>query len=70
MLSDKTAVASYASSGFAVYLGTLDWNLICMLGGLVLGILTFGVNWYYKRLNAHTYRDAVLRGVRFDEPKE
>lgn len=70
MLSDKTAAASYASSGFAMYLGTLDWNLICMVGGLILGILTFGVNWYYKRLNARVYRDAVQKGVILREPKE
>lgn len=70
MLSDKTASTAYASSGFVVYLGTLDWNTICMVGGLVLGVLTFAVNWYYKRENAKVYREAITKGVTRDEPKD
>lgn len=70
MLSDKTATTAYASSGLIVYLGTLDWNTICMVGGLILGILTFAVNWYYKRENSQAYREALTRGVKLDEPKE
>lgn len=70
MLSDKTASAAYVSSGAIVWLGTLDWNTITLVGGLILGILTFAVNWYYKRENSQAYREALTRGVRLDEPKE
>ena len=70
MLSDKTASSAYATSGLVVYLGTLDWNTICLVGGLVLGILTFAVNWYYKRENSRAYRTALSRGVQLNEPKE
>jgi hypothetical protein len=70
MLSDKTASTAYGASGILVYLSTLNWNTICMVGGLVLGILTFAVNWYYKRENSRVYRDALTRGVRLDEPKD
>lgn len=69
-MQDKTAPAAYATSGFVMYLGTLDWNTITMVGGLVLGILTFGVNWYYKGKNARTYERALMKGVQLDEPKE
>lgn len=69
-MQDKTAPAAYATSGFVMYLGTLDWNTITMIGGLILGILTFGVNWYYKRQNSHAYQNAILKGVQLNEPKE
>lgn len=70
MLTDKTASTAYASSGLLVYLGTLDWNTICMVGGLIIGILTFTVNWYYKRENSRVYREALARGVPLNEPKD
>jgi hypothetical protein len=70
MISDRTAASAYGASGFVMYLGTLDWNTICMVGGLVLGILTFAVNWYYKRQNSLVYRSAILKGVTLNEPKE
>ena len=70
MMSDKTAASAYSASGLVMYLGTLDWNTICMVGGLVLGILTFAVNWYYKRQNSRVYRDALLKGVKLNEPKD
>lgn len=70
MMSDKTAASAYSTSGLVMYLGTLDWNTICMIGGLVLGILTFAVNWYYKRENSKVYRDAMQKGMKPNEPKE
>jgi hypothetical protein len=70
MMSDKTAASAYSTSGLVMYLGTLDWNTICMVGGLVLGILTFAVNWYYKRENSKVYRDAMQKGMKLNEPKE
>lgn len=70
MMSDKTAASAYSTSGLVMYLGTLDWNTICMVGGLVLGILTFAVNWYYKRENSKVYRDAMQKGTKLNEPKE
>lgn len=70
MITDKTAASAYSASGFVMYLGTLDWNTICMVGGLILGVLTFAVNWYYKRQNSLTYRNALNKGVKLDEPKE
>ena len=70
MMSDKTAASAYSASGLVMYLGTLDWNTICMVGGLVLGILTFGVNWYYKRQNSRVYADALAKGMKVNEPKD
>lgn len=69
-MQDKTAPVAYATSGFVMYLGTLDWNTITMIGGLILGILTFGVNWYYKQANSRAYQNAILRGAPLNEPKE
>ncbi len=69
-MHEKTSAAAYGASSFVAGLGMLDWNTICMVGGLVLGILTFAVNWYYKRENAKVYRDALMKGVHVHGPKD
>jgi hypothetical protein len=53
-----------------MWLGAVDWNTVCMIGGLVIGICTFAVNWYYKRENSRIYRESVKTGVQADAPKE
>jgi hypothetical protein len=69
-MHDKTSALSYTSGGLLVTIGSMDWNTICMVGGLILGILTFAVNWYYKRENSRAYRTAIMKGVQLNEPKE
>lgn len=47
MINPKTSIASYASSGALVISG-MTANDFAVLLGMVLAILTFGINWYYK----------------------
>ena len=47
MTDPKTSIASYASSGALVIFG-MTANDVGVLLGMVLAILTFGINWYYK----------------------
>ncbi len=47
MNDPKTSIASYASSGALVIFG-MTANDFGVLLGMVLAILTFGINWYYK----------------------
>jgi len=68
-MQDRASLASYAGSLAVTSAGALDWNLICMLGGLILGVLTFGVNWYYKYQNSKAYRAALSKGVKLNEPQ-
>lgn len=69
-MGDKTSATAYLSSGLTLWLGAVDWNTVCMVGGLVIGICTFAVNWYYKRENSRIYRESVQTGVHKNAPKE
>lgn len=69
-MGDKTSTTAYLSSALTLWLGAVDWNTVCMVGGLVIGIATFAVNWYYKRENSRIYRESVQTGVQADAPKE
>lgn len=48
---------SYAASAIAAITGTLTWlndnagavGALCAIGGLIVAVATFGLNWYYKR---------------------
>lgn len=69
-MGDKSSVMAYVSSAFTLWLGAIDWNTVCMIGGLVIGIATFGVNWYYKNKNTRLYHESIKAGVRANAPKE
>jgi hypothetical protein len=49
---ELTYAASAAVSGFGVWTWLADnataIGALCMLGGLTLGIATFGINWFYR----------------------
>ena len=47
MTDPKTSIASYASSGALVIFG-MTANDFAVLLGMVLAVLTFCINWYYK----------------------
>lgn len=67
---EKTGAASYSASAVVVLGSAWDWNTIALVGGLVLGIATFAVNWWYKRQNSLAYRKAVSKGVNLNEPSD
>lgn len=61
-MDDKTSVIAYLSSALTLWLGAVDWNTICMIGGLVIGVSTFGVNWFYKHRNSKLYQESIRTG--------
>ncbi|ECL8477702.1 hypothetical protein FTZ03_11795 [Salmonella enterica] len=58
-----TTVASYSLSVSSFLAGLLDhytqaqWNKAAMLAGIVLGVATFFLNWYYRRKTLRQLRD-------------
>ena len=69
-MDGKTGAASYGASGIIMWMGALDWNKIALIGGLVLGIATFAVNFWYKRQNSIAYRKAIEKGVNVNGPSD
>lgn len=47
-MNPKISAVAYASSGSAVFFG-LTANEFAAVVGAVCAVLTFAVNWYYKR---------------------
>lgn len=68
-MHEKTSAASYSFAAVILWLGQVDWSTLSMIIGIILGIGTFIINWYYKRKNTRIYEEAVKRGY-FNEPKE
>lgn len=70
-MGDKlTTPAAYTASAVTGLFGVVDWNTVATIGGLVLAILTFAINWYYKRKNSRAYAEAIKQGVSLNEPKD
>lgn len=71
IMPDKIAsITGYCTSGALFCWGSvfrwlhdLDWNLIAVISGVVIGIATFAVNLYFKRQILKSYRDAIARGI-------
>lgn len=72
-MPEKTTTASYGSAALILWLAQLDWTTISMAGGLLLGIITCGVNWYYRRQAHKVYMESAKRaaekGIVINEPK-
>lgn len=47
-MNDKPTAASYGSSAITMVFGAMTFQQWVTVIGLVIGIATFGVNWYYK----------------------
>lgn len=73
-MPEKTTQAAYGVAALLLWLGQLDWATISMVGGLLLGILTFFVNWYYRRKALKIYEaaanKAAEKGYILNEPKQ
>lgn len=69
-MDDKTSVIAYLSSALTLWLGTVDWNTVFMIGGFLIGLSTFGVNWYYKHKNTRLYQESIRAGANSNVPKE
>lgn len=64
-----TSVSLVCMGSVVRWLLSLDWNLISVVGGLLIGILTFWVNLHFKRRHQKTferqtaaYEEALKRG--------
>lgn len=61
-ISDLASQVSYATSVMLVLGKTLDFlNTNAAACGVILGFLTFLVNWYYKRANNNAIKDNGMR---------
>lgn len=67
MITKIASTAQYGGSGGAFYfcLSAGEWQIIGVAGGLLVAVLGFAVNWYYKeqhlrlaRKNATEFYDA------------
>ena len=57
-MTDKTGTASYAASAAAAGVGALTLQEWAAAIGILLAILTFAVNWHYKRREIDIKRSA------------
>ncbi|EBU6996430.1 hypothetical protein YD25_003902 [Salmonella enterica subsp. enterica] len=63
LMQKVTTAASYSLSVSSFLAGLLDhytqaqWNKAAMLAGIVLGVATFFLNWYYRRKTLRQLRD-------------
>lgn len=65
--SSVASVASYATSVGLVLGKTLDFlNTNAAACGVILGFLTFIVNWYYKRQAVNSIKDNGMRRRKTD----
>nr|WP_034920087.1 class II holin family protein [Shimwellia blattae] len=77
-MPDKIASAvGYCTSGslicwggIARWMHDLDWNLVAVVGGFIIGLLTFFVNFYFKRRQTRAYEAALERGYVTPPPQE
>lgn len=65
IVHDKTGIGSYIGSGIATLLGLLTYEQWGMTIGVLLGIGTFIVNWYYKRRSSSAQIDADQAKARY-----
>jgi hypothetical protein len=56
--------------GIAKWVHSLDWNLVAVVGGFVIGLLTFFVNFYFKRRQTRAYEAALARGYVTAPPQD
>lgn len=59
--AQKATASAYASSGVA-FVGGLSANEIAAYGGLVLGLLTFVVNSYFRWREFRLKKEQMARG--------
>lgn len=74
LISDGTTRVALGSSGLVTYMGSLNWNMIFMVAGFLMGLATLLINWYYKHKNSKVFASAAgkaaERGYVMYEPNE
>lgn len=74
LIGDFYSKVSLSTSTFVVWMGGLNWNMIFMVAGFLMGLATLGINWYYKHKNSKVFAEAAKKaaenGYILNEPKE
>lgn len=78
IMPDKIASGvSYCVSGSLVcggsvaqWIHSIDWNLVAIISGIVIGVATFLVNLYYKNRQTKAYESALKMGFIQMPPKD
>lgn len=74
LLGDFYSKLSMCTSAIVVGMGGLNWNMIFMVAGFLMGLATLCINWYYKHKNSKVFAEGVRRaaekGYVLREPKE
>ena len=47
-IAHAASITTYTASGSATFFGAFTANEVAALGGLLIGVLTFLINWYYR----------------------
>lgn len=74
LVQGVTTRLALGTSGLVTYMGSLNWNMIFMVAGFLMGLATLLINWYYKHKNSKVFEqasnEAAKRGYILREPKE
>lgn len=74
LLGDFYSKLSIGTSALVMGMGSLNWNMIFMVLGFLMGLATLCINWYYKHKNSKVFAEGVRRasekGYLLNEPKE
>ena len=74
LVGDFYSKLSLGMSTLVVWMGGLNWNMIFMVAGFLMGLATLGINWYYKHKNSKIFAEGVKKaaekGYMLNEPKE
>ncbi|WP_437609651.1 phage holin [Erwinia sp. V71] len=79
-MPDKIAsAATYCTSGGLICGGAggmfewfhgLDWNVIALISGIVIGLATYFTNLYFKYRQTRAYENALARGNVLTPPQD
>ena len=67
-MQERMSGASYGLSTLLVWMGGLNWPVISMVLGCILGIATFILNWRFQVRKLQVLQQAAERGY-LNEPK-
>lgn len=74
LIGDFYSKVSLSASTLIIWMGGLNWNMIFMVAGFLMGLATLLINWYYKYKNSKVFveasKEAAKRGHVLNEPKE
>lgn len=74
LVGDFYSKVSLGMSTLVIWMGGLDWNIVFMVAGFLMGLVTMGINWYYRHKNSRIFAEGVKRaaekGYVLNGPKE